>query len=304
MSLPSDLDPSKIASSLKNILQGMAPDAYEAVNKIIDLDKFTIVLVNKSNCVCSIIPSEFKISFSRSFLFSLWIAVVTIVKFHEEMITLGPNKNLLVDEESQPELLFLIQLLKTTSEHWYRDPLAASISTIADFNNRGLPTPLPHLGQNRNYDGCFYFALAWSFLHEVGHAASGHPDIQPLPDTSRKEELQADDFATSQLMAGTCGDEIQRRAQGAIVGMAQLTFKQHYDQNRTSTHPPTEERMERLIDKCGISDDSVVYCLGFLSLSLYSTISGISLEDPGESWRDSFIHAVITIGRHRRKSIA
>jgi hypothetical protein len=101
----------------------------------------------------------------------------------------------------------------------------------------------------------FFGALSWILLHEIGHVRHGHGHILPA-DQMVRQEVQADDFATSWIL-GAAGNGLNRefRVLMVVTALAWLFLFESVG-GQGPTHPPAILRFRAAAAKFNLGDRS------------------------------------------------
>ncbi|WP_300973515.1 phage exclusion protein Lit family protein [Sphingomonas sp. LHG3406-1] len=113
-------------------------------------------------------------------------------------------------------------------------------------------SPTSHEGKINNL---FFGALSWILLHEIGHVHHGHDPFLPA-DQMVRQEIQADDFATSWVLddAGS-GLDREFRALMVITALAWLFLFESVG-GQGPTHPPVIQRFRAATAKFDLGERS------------------------------------------------
>lgn len=114
---------------------------------------------------------------------------------------------------------------------------------------------VPAASNEGRINNLFFGALSWILLHEIGHVHHGHDPVLPA-DQSIRQEIQADDFATSWVMddAGS-GLDREFRALMVITAVAWL-FLFESAGGQSPTHPPAIQRFRAAVVKLDLGERS------------------------------------------------
>lgn len=143
----------------------------------------------------------------------------------------------------------------------------------------GAPEPNPEI-----HDGSpvhcanelFLVAVAWIFLHEIGHLHLMHA-AEPIPSLSRQEEYDADWFASDWLLDGiTDVSMILKRSLGlAVANIVLIVLDLAWGRPKVGTHPAPHDRLQRNLRSGRLGDESPVHAFAAALLQVHLTVFGV-----------------------------
>ncbi|OOG42678.1 phage exclusion protein Lit family protein [Rhodanobacter sp. C05] len=149
----------------------------------------------------------------------------------------------------------------------------------------------------------FLAAIAWIIHHEIAHVRLQHIKMHAI--YTIQQEREADLAATDWILhSPRNADEAQKRQLGMVTAILamQLLDEPKGDNSYVSSHPAAAERLDYVLDRAKVADDSVVCGFAAATMQYHLTQLGIKQELDGTSIRDilaGFMLAFTTAGRAR-----
>jgi hypothetical protein len=161
----------------------------------------------------------------------------------------------------------------------YRWALESAVTgTLQNWPN-GAPQPDPQVLDGSPVhcaNELFLVAIAWIFLHELGHIHLKHA-LRTVSVTSQQEEHDADKFATEWILDSvTDSDVILKRSLGmAVANIVLIVLDLAWGSPKIATHPKPYERLQRNLRSGRISDESAVHAFTAALLQIHVTAFGL-----------------------------
>jgi len=142
------------------------------------------------------------------------------------------------------------------------------------------PSTLPHPQPNPVPESLlavanelFLVAVAWIFLHEVGHVTYDHT-AEPIGPRALQEEQEADKFASDWLLNGLSDEAlIQKRSLGiAAANVVLVALDLGVGTFHSKTHPPSYERAHRNLRFRQLEEEHMVHAFMTVLLQFHLTV--------------------------------
>ena len=161
----------------------------------------------------------------------------------------------------------------------YRWALEAAVAKTLHTWPDGYPQPAPDVLDRSpvHYaNELFLVAVAWIFLHEIGHVHRKHP-LQTVSATSQQEEHEADKFASDWILDGARGEDvIIKRSLGiAVANIVLIVLDLARGWPKITTHPKPYERLQRNLRSGRLSEESPVHAFVAALLQVHLTVFGV-----------------------------
>jgi len=185
------------------------------------------------------------------------------------------------------------------------------ISLKTTYQNWDLSIPNP---ENFDCKYSFYvekanslFVSAMFFIlsHEIGHSYFNHVTYVPATAAqSRQEELDADNFAITQVMS--CKDEkiLPSLKYGAVVGMCALLFLSPKLYNG-GHYPDADDRIRNVMEKLELNDLDMQWGIASLAFRLWGNHYGIQFQLPesSENYSEIFYEILLEMNSIKKPTV-
>jgi hypothetical protein len=181
-----------------------------------------------------------------------------------------------------------------------RDPTAADkhewIKRIPD----GLPLPFddrPFASPEHVADDLALLATGFIFFHELAHLELAHRECKG--EASHGQEHEADAWAARWMLESTVIEPLARtkRLLGVAIGLGWLASNEIYQGvERSESHPPSHERLQRILSSHVPEPNHVVWAFTLVFIDLHLQTRGI-LPKPSQSFSTFRAAALDRIGR-------
>ena len=186
----------------------------------------------------------------------------------------------------------------------YRWALESAVAGILQNWPNGAPQPAPQV-LDRSPIHCanelFLVAIAWIFLHEIGHIHLAHP-VQTVSVTSQQEEHDADKFASDWILDGARGEDvIVKRSLGiAVANIMLIVLDLAQGCAQITTHPKPYERLQRNLRSGRLSEESPVHAFVAALLQLHLTVFGVDHAlDPDGAFAELVDDMCFSLHKHQ-----
>lgn len=144
-----------------------------------------------------------------------------------------------------------------------------------------LPNPEKYFEDYRkhieNANGLFVYAMVFVLIHEFAHHLLGHCDNDVSSEQSKKDELDADNYAFETVLKSGTKEQIETGRAGIIVGLCSLIFFNN-SMSGGYSHPDPDYRLKEILDKMKLDDKNNLWGMASLSFILWANYYNIELN--------------------------
>lgn len=276
-------------------LETVSPDFFKTMEKEIknnglqrgvkyNIDKKPIIHAANLNAAC--INSLRQISIYETFNAYLWCICYSLLVTFEEAIQKPHLKG-----NYKGEIDFTNEQIKSAIEVFN---YGLSLKNTYRKWDTSIPNPESFDCKYSFYvekaNSLFVSAMFFIMSHEIGHSYFNHVTYKPATATqSKQEELDADNFAITQVMSCTDNKLVPSLKYGAVVGMCALLFLSP-KLYKGGYYPDADDRIRNVMEKLNLNDLDMHWGIASLAFRLWGNHYGIEFQLPksSENYSDIF----------------
>lgn len=215
------------------------------------------------------VNSNGKIHVHETFLSYVWCVCYSMLVLYEEAIAKASQNQV------SKTLVHHIDIEKINKAQELFDYAKSLITSFSVWDKSNLPNPEEYSADDiffiERANGLFVYAMNFILCHEFAHIELEHFVKRQQGQNSVSDilifEKEADQRAMDLVLSGTTAQTKLSAEIGVLMGLcSMLFFKQ---KSETTTHPATDDRIHKLIEKVNASDSDPHWGIAVLAFKLW-----------------------------------
>jgi len=215
------------------------------------------------------VNSNGKIFVHETFLSYVWCVCYSMLVLYEEAIAKVSQNQV------SKTLLHEIDSVKIDTAQKLFDYAKSLITSFTPWDKGSLPNPEEYSTDDvffiERANGLFIYAMNFILCHEFAHIELNHTELIKQGQNSKSDilkfEKEADLRAMELVLNGTTNKTKLSAEIGVLMGLCSLLFFKQ--KSETTTHPATDDRMDKLIEQSNASNPDPHWGIATLAFKLW-----------------------------------